>query len=650
MRIRRIKFYAYMLYLLARLTGISSLWAEDPLRAIRVTPEYPTVTDQIRVLLTRPYQPSPPLVTVRPSPETLILTDGPVMEPGIRILEQGEGIRVYRIHLGFRSTVPGYVRLPEIEVRTGADLFTYPEAYVGISLPTTEGPVIPPRPRWVSLRRQPYVNETVVLKLVLRNSDNPSPRISVPGIPIYNSFIEAIDDTGIIKKSDALSVSGPVTLYEIAAGTILLTPQEGDALVIPDLDISIDDYELPVPGLSIPLKPLPPEAAASSAVGRYSVDVRFENPAVPEGNLRLLIRVTGTGNLPFLNMPEPFPNGLELVRLKETEDIRLTSGGYAGYREAVYVVKDFRDDAGVTLSAFFWVDPDSEKLESSGPLSLSVPRFDGVSVLSAPVTEKGLTEKREKPIFAKIPVNEFGRRKVPAFYTRPYWFCVYIPGIVLIFLGIRKRHSTVSATLFLVLFLFAQAGRVGTDTAKDGAPKMQPSQWYNQGVSLFNAEQYPPAIVSFRQALKASPMDKRFRNTLSRAEKYLALRESTIPVPHLCPDIPLFGSSFLLLGFGLVLNIWKGRGIPEILAILLFLALASGILFGYAYRRFSLEEGVLNNDTSLFRIPAVASTSVGNLKRGVCVRIMGSFEGYSRIRSGTGMEAWIPSNSLLLFE
>lgn len=256
-------------------------------------------------------------------------------------------------------------------------------------------------------------------------------------------------------------------LYPQQAGTLVIEPAELTAVaqVVVQSRRNADPffggghevYNVPrkvqSQRVNITVKPLPAGAPASfnGAVGRFSMDATLPPEQFAANSAATYtIRITGTGNLTFVQAPKlTLPASFEQYNVKTTESINTSAAGISGYRQFEYpFIARAEGTYEVEPVEFTYFDPERMQYVTlhTKPLSLDVtPDASGGG--DAPVvTGRGMSKEEVKLLgqdirFIKLGAAQLRADRVPFLFSTAYW-CI-LGGILVLFGGayvaLRKR-------------------------------------------------------------------------------------------------------------------------------------------------------------------------------------------------------------------
>ncbi len=299
-------------------------------------------------------------------------------------------------------------------------------------------------------------------------------RITVVGLndakfPAFNGFwAQELDTENYPQQRETIngkiyetSVLREYLLYPQQAGTLTIEPAELEAVaqVVVQNNRSRDPFfgnmpdiynvnrKLRSPQVKLTVKELPAGAPASytGAVGQFTLsETPPTNQLAANSAATYTLRITGTGNLRFLQAPKlTLPASFELYDVKTTEQIKSTAKGATGYRQFEYpFIARAEGEYDIPPIEFSYFDPRKGQYVTlaSQPVALNItPDQKGGSSEARIV--KGLTKEEVRLLGEDIRFIKSGNP-----HLKPV-------GEPLLFSGLYFLWVTLIVTTFSALFL-----------------------------------------------------------------------------------------------------------------------------------------------------------------------------------------------------
>ncbi len=597
-------------------------------------------------------------------PEGIFLYRGPSISPVWVQLENGTYIRKVRITTIFRAEKEGKtvfggftLRVEEDETRTGYHL-------VRVGYRRNRSLVVPYEPEWVIPGTPIYTGQAVPVILMVRNMEEVIlfDRVSVD--QPAGAMFERVSGIGAIESRTI----GDITLYDIPASSFILTPSGPGEVILPEARVEAGEVSGQSSVKRIEVLPLPEEVQSTGAVGTFTYSTEPVGANAVEGSeLSLTLRVSGQGNLNFLEIPAPSVQGLTLVSRNDEGDFSASEDGYRGQRKVTYLyLPETPGQVVIKTADFPFITPVTGEIQtirgrqfavSVAPVSKTMEEDSG-----APSCPFELLEKRRPHIFSGAP-----------FYSEPGWIFALLPGplVLLILIIVRKRSGKV---LFVLIILFSgcsydqgiqkelisvedeyQAGNY--DRAMETCEGIIRNNTedagviYNYALCCYKNGDVIRALQAARNAVYRSPLFFRARKLLSWIEQQGEIPGGIMPIPPYHPDM-----FFLLLVIGVngacvcaILKILKKQGIYTILAILLIsLSVPAGLFLWHSSRERSNPPGIVYlEDVYLLKIPSDSAGPWIRMPLGTAVKVLQETPGYYLVRDGRGVEGWIEKETLI---
>lgn len=593
------------------------------------------------------------------------LVDGPSLRPVIRTTGS-ERTRIVEVRLAFEAVRAGRYVLEPIRLSVAGQQFETPARLVEVGERGARENV-PFLARWVVPRAPLVVGEAAAVTLEIYNSREfvyPSAiTVSTP----ENAIFEEVQGLG----ENAQRIVDGVTLYEIPVAVFMVTPSAGENLRLESAVVEWEELSATAPASDIPVIEAPDEIAASGAVGEFVISAELSATSISQAEtVELGVRLSGTGNLHFLQMPEVTLDGFVIDDELRDERLAPAISGYTGYIEETLILRP--DGAGtgrVAVEPFTYLDTGRNRVVTS-----RLPEFD---LAVTPVKEPDLGESTDLS-FSLLNAEEISSIEPRDWYRRAESYGLFAPGILaFIVLRLWKRKSAKGAIVALVALMLLGAAATdlpwadinrGLDTYEAGnfraslhsferAARHSPSSpgiQHNLSVLYFQRGDIGRSVFAAREAVRLNPSAGLLRNTLALVEGAAGL-DSSVPGRHLVhPDL-VFGALLVATNMLLVLLALRTGGlrprrtaliaIGRILSMVVVIGLTVGLVV--AVRTHSHQVGVVLDDLSLQRIPSETAESWLELPAGTAVEVVAEEGGFVLVRTDLGLEGWVPLERLL---
>jgi len=597
-------------------------------------------------------------------PEGIFLYRGPSISPVWVQLENGTYIRKVRITTTFRAAKEGKtvfggftLRVEEDETRTGYHL-------VRVGFWRNRSLAVPYEPEWVIPGTPIYTGQAVPVVLTVRNMEEVILFDHVSVDQPAGAMFERVSGIGAIESRTI----GDITLYDIPASSFILTPSRPGEVILPEARVEAGEASGQSNAKRIEVLPLPEEVQSTGAVGTFSYSAEPVGANAVEGSeLSLTLRVSGQGNLNFLEIPDPSVQGLTLVSRNDEGDFSASEDGYRGQRKVTYLyLPETPGHAVIRTADFRFLTPVTGNIQTIRGRQFTVSVAPASKVMEE---EPGgspcpfeLIQKRCPHIFSGAP-----------FYSEQGWIFALLPGplVLLILLIVRKRPGKV---LFVLILLFSgcaydQGIQKELSAAEEEyhAGNYDRAMYtyqeiirnttgdagviYNYAVCCYKNGDVIRALQAARNAVYRSPLFFRARKLLLWIEEQEEIPGGIMPVPPYHPDM-----FFLLLVLGVngacvcaILKILKKRGIYTILAILLIsISVPAGLFLWYSSVERNNPPGIVyREDVHLLKIPSDSAGPWVRVPLGTAVKVLQETPGYCLVRDGRGVEGWIEKETLV---
>ncbi|MFW5694162.1 MAG: hypothetical protein ACOCYB_03265 [Alkalispirochaeta sp.] len=520
---------------------------------------------------------------------------------------------------------------------------------------------VPFQARWRMAEEQVRQGQSVPIFLEIVGIDTFAfPEIVTLRSPEAGLFDE-VSGIGSVVSEDIADT----TLYEIPVAAFIFTPTSDGTVTIPAATIRAEGIDVTAPALAIDIDPLPEAVQSSGAVGRLDVEVSVGSDELMPGDTgEVVVRVSGTGNLPVLEFPQVELQGLvEIGRSQDSsiepdqEEVR----GYQGSRELTvrFEAEGDASAGSVTVGAFAVYDPDQGEVRtiSERSIPIEIVPSDAEAPLQDVAPEADLIPISELTAVTWIPFSEI-----------PWVYGLFILG-PLVF-GVARLWSVRGATTLVAIPLMVGATlfpRVDVERLAraqeliaEGRPavaavlyelEVQEHEWhaglhFNRGVLALRVNDPIDAIYHLRRAVRLAPERRRFRAVLSDAEEYFGMEgQPTIPW-YLRPDL-VVGALWLAWTVFWGLLTVRGR-LRRTIALVTLLMVGVVLLGGWWWteQRARESEAVVVRPVTVRRIPSLTAQPWIQVESATAVRVELSYEDFYLVSTSNGIQGWVPRASL----
>ncbi len=576
--------------------------------------------------------------------------------------EDGSYATVLQLIYTLRAGSAGIFSIPPVEVSDGTET----QRSETLSIPVLKRdesflnyPLIA---EWLNVAPFLYTGQAFPLILMMHNMEEISLPESVQLTTPNGAFLEKVRGIGDI----GYGAVGEVTLFHVPMETWMLTPSQPGVLKLGAASVGILGLTRKTASLNIEVKPLPEELSASGAVGNFRYTLESPEGEISTGGQGVLkIRVDGSGNLNYLNLPEPvFPENMNVLR-KELSDFQASSGGYQGYRELEFSFSvEEKGSYTIDVPGFFWLNPENGRVFRHSAESFNIKVHSLLDSL-----------QKDEQRFTLIPVEELMKERRTGLYRNPWLYLLLLPGpvfLLLVRLGVFRRSSLV---LLASLLLLSAALPDDTDASwlyeaekafdagdYQGALSLYESHeegWgdrssflYNRAVLRFLEGGKARAVADLRSALKLRPTNALAVETLSLVEGYLGLEHQPVLSVFIPPDglfvllTLTFNSVFLFIGFYKLK--WQAGWSALMVILCTLLSIVSTAELVRTLVLLDRKEAVVSSEISIQKIPEENAAPWIALPEGTAVEMIRSHDGFVLVQTAYGLEGWVMREDLIV--
>ncbi|MDR3200620.1 MAG: BatD family protein [Spirochaetales bacterium] len=597
-------------------------------------------------------------------PDSIALVSGPNISPVTMNGETETQRQFTQLRYTFRARRAGRSVLEPIAFRVrGTEFFTQDMI---LEISRSRDSLVPFDLVWRPLADEVYEGQSVAALLEMRGLAE----ITVPealSVPKpAGALFEEVKALGGISSVSA----GGREIYSMAVSSWMLTPSASGRVILPPARVKALGLTLDCAPRAIIVRGLPPEVKSTGAVGKLKVKVWTDREEVFQGEtVSLFFRVTGEGNLNYLQPPELGFEDILITGRETTQEIEPFDFGYRGWVQWVFRLSPQKAGAfSLRIPAFSWMNPETHGVET----------FRGMSLRARVLARQNTAE-----------ISEPGRREILRswdveacepwdVYARPYMYAFIIPCAFLFARGIprvRKKNRTALAGALLVsLFLLGAAG--ARDAAREEAFSRvdlgaaaydsgdyaeadrlftlasedlpgSPGVYYNLGLTREALRDAAGSVFWLRKAVFRNPSAAFIGDRLREAEKTFGVTHA-VSAPRIHPDV--FFAVFAAVIFTAAVLPWFIRKRTILFACLTALFLAAAFSGGgMAWQAASLEREwavVASGGSPLRKIPLPEASEWLELAEGTAIDIVSRSGGFVLVSTGSGIEGWMEEDSL----
>ena len=584
--------------------------------------------------------------------------DGPSIRP-VSLLQGADTIRVVEVRTTVRASEPGRYVLPPLQLQVAGQQYQSDARLVEVG-PRGARSRVPFLLRWRTTTDAVVVGQAIPVYLEAYNASEYFFPTSVAVPAPSAAILEEVQGLGSV---DQASVDG-VALYTVPIAVYIVTPTEEGTLVLPSATVARDDLQATSDSLTVQVDGTPAAIAASGAVGSftYAASVDTDELSVT-GEVALRLSVSGTGNLQFLQVPDPELDGLEVVAESREDRFAAVPGGYQGEIVRVVRLSPTRSGAlSIRPSRFRWLDPSSGRVQAASAEEIAVVATDAAQ--PAPSFDLNIEP---------LTVEEIRALDRRTWHDTTASIGLIAPGL-LVLIAIRLFRPRAAAAIALVcasLILIdaysdrlptedlvrahelAQAGeiRAALSATERASRSVSDSPGINYNLAIYYSRlgDLPRAVFAAREAIRLAPARSAPRELLGHIETRAGITR-TIPPPHrLHPDVFVLATAVLVnaLFVGAAL-IRRRRPVVFLGAILLvLLTIASAVLLLTTAFTHETQLAVAIEPITLTRIPGPASDGWLPVAGGTSLRIVADQGDALLVETSLGLQGWARLQDLI---
>ncbi len=519
---------------------------------------------------------------------------------------------------------------------------------------------IPPAIHWVGPDTL-YAGESALFILQLKKS----PEFIFPEDIIFASshagLIEEVFGVGAVHSE----IIGDTELFTIPIVSILFTSVQQGNVVLPYVDVLIDGKKYRSDPVTITINPLPEILRSIAAIG----DITFSHSVstldtVPGEPIILTIQLEGSGNLPFISIPDPLVQGLIESNREEINDYTTDERGYWGYR-ALRIAYDAPavGDYRIQIPPLNSMDIKNNTIKTQSAHNYLINVVSDVTV------------QEDVEVFELWSSDQILENIPSRYHQMPLMYLLLLPGLMLLLFSIIKnRFRWFSVTLLVLLLSVAEPNipllreKIDTATSMYNTGEYEaalksflalsqeqrqiPGLQYNAALCYIAMEQIPQAIFTLRKALAIDSQNTIFRNTLNAIEGRGDLTRQ-IPAPEFLNADYFFFILLVIWNMSCVIAafmLYRKRHALLVLfsSFVLALCIVATVLLWNSMRAGNQNIGIVqSSEASIKRIPEPDTSAWLILQPGLSVTVEGGYGDFYRVLTAYGVEGWVEQKILL---
>ncbi len=597
-------------------------------------------------------------------PGGIRLSRGPYMRPYWIESKNGETKKKTLVSYTYSTSKTGRFIMEPYIVTVGEKVIETDPLIVRVGLYKNRKIYIPYDLNWNSGSGPYYEGMAIPLLLEVRNLEEVMPFETIDVSNLEKGLSEPLRDAGEISET----VVGSVSLYTVPVAGIVFTPTSIGRIKLPSASVVARGIKSVTEKTYLSVLPIPDSIKSTGAIGSFTITSRIENKE-PRRNEKIIVRikVEGSGNLNYLQIPKPSGSGLTLVNSEDISSYEATLNGFSGFREIVLsFISDSAGSRKLIIPPFPYYNPETGEVDNG--------RSSEVLFTVAADTRES-TESEYVESFPFSP-GESGAERFSSRsrYKDPSSYLWLLPGpLVFLVFFLTGRKKIITGVL--IIFIAAAGSSSGSSLLDEGIAKYDAGEYteaiallrdaekefsdnqyisYNLSLAYYQTGDMGYAIYEARNAFYHDPLNKNYRDLIGYLEDKQGITFPVEPSFNLYPDVFLFLLIILinLSAFTGVVYLIKSRNFFFILSVLLLslsLLSAGGLVFSILQKD-RMVGVVVNNEVSVKKIPSEESESIVSLKSGESVVVIGNSDNYLFITTGTGIKGWIHDDELILVE
>jgi len=576
--------------------------------------------------------------------------------------DDGTTVRMIEVLAAIRVDKPGFFQIDPFRIRSGGrEAVTGMKELIGLDSDEADFPY-PVNISWRSIPEQIWQGQAIPIVLESRNLVSLSLADSVVLDSAPAGLLEDTHGTGEIltrpHKNDIL--------YDVPMASWMWIPGESGKFTFPGARVSVAGLNRSVSPFHVEVLPLPKEVISSAAVGHFQISTEWNDKDYRVGDIvSISIKVEGSGNLNVLKLPVPKLSSANPVGRGATSSFVAGTDGYQGWRVERY---DFQLERTGSLELsvpdWIWLDP--------GNGSIHRQSFDTEYLKSGEVSGTEGIGDAGLLLGSKL----FAYKRAGFHWRNQFWFLLALPGFLsLLIIFIVRRPSGRGIAVILILPLFLSASNISVQDAAKAADAVElaedgdwdisrsmyqglfesvgelPGLLNDMAVTEMAAGSQDKAVYYIRRALLLRPGSSKLMETQELLEERFGLSDQAT-VPLKLPPSLIFTFWLIFVNFFFLSLTWlmfRRNAVDFILLISSMILLAASTITVVYIERLWKQPTAVVRETSepLRKIPGPLATDWIQLPAGSAVSITAVEDNDYLVRTGYGLEGWIPRTSLL---
>lgn len=605
-------------------------------------------------------------------PYDLVLVSGPVIRTYYARVD-GKNERYHQITWALRSRESGIFNIPPVEITRGNEKYIVKVPTVKVFNSDEKENNFPLMVDWdTQIKRDIFVGESLPLIVEAYNLEEINfPDKVISNDPRHGEMVE-VSGLGEINPENV----GGEDLYRVAVSSWIFTTFEAGTVTIPSVRVDINGLTRYTDPLKITVKPLP-KVNATGGVGEFLITSSLtESQVTPEDTFHYKVKISGQGNLPYIEFPNVEFTGLILLEKQMDDWIEYGEKGFLGWREIDYTLQALEPGVKeITLSEVSWIDTEGNDIFFNGDVS-------HINVVSVKVIEEDIL-----PFLSFMTTPEIISSYSKFLYKNPImWFSLLLSSLGLIIVQIflsaksnRERRALLMTIVFAPYLLMSslfvkgfefQGELVQADNYIANGEYINALNIYdelesdlsnnyglyvNRSILWDKLNNISESVYNIRIAERIVPNSSK----VSQIKEYLSESEesSQKQAKTSNPINPDFIFIILVIVCNIfvltTVNLIRNRNITNFsffFTSLLFTMLFSVFLLFLDIKN-SVDAGIISSGgAKLIKVPNDKALDWMTLGEGNCVYIKGEWDERFLIETEYGLQGWVSKDSLLVLE